>query len=147
MEHIHNEAVLAFFKAHEDHPNVQRFLEKQKREIEAMNKSLGTDYRGYLVYLEGNIGDDADWSMEELKALLRPRFEVKLFKKEQSDYECDGFDISLDELLKPVYIKDEGDFFTVWGKDGRVDIPARLLKRFVVFLEENGVTYKSEYDL
>jgi len=146
MEHIHNETVLAFLKAHEDHPNVQRFLEKQKREIEAMNRSLGTDCRDYLDYLEGNIGDDADWSMDELKALLRPRFVVDLSKGEQSDYESDGFDISLDDLIKPVYIKDEGDFFTVWDKQGRVDIPVRLLKTFVAFLKENGVEYKSEYD-
>jgi len=39
----------------------------------AMNQSLGTDYRDYLDYLEDNIGDDAEWSMEELRALLKPK--------------------------------------------------------------------------
>jgi hypothetical protein len=72
MDHIHNEAVLAFMQAHNDNPNVQRFLEKQKRAIEELNTELGTEYKGYLDYLEDNIGDDADFTMDELKALLKP---------------------------------------------------------------------------
>ena len=146
MEHIHNETVLAFLLAHIEHPNVQRFLNQQKHEIQEMNQSLGTNYKDYIDYLEDNIGDDADWSIDQLKVLLRQHFEVKLSKEEQSDYECDSFDVYLDELIKPVYIKDEGDFFTVWEKQGRVDIPVRLLKQFIALLKENKVSHKSEYD-
>ena len=146
MTHIHNETVLAFLKSHRENRNIQRFLAEQKREIRAVNRSLGTHYRDYLDYLEGNIGDDADWSIAELKALLGPRFPVTLSKQEQNDYEGNRFEIILDELIKPVYIKDEGHFFTVWDKQGRVDIPVRLLERFVTFLKKNGVAYKSEYD-
>ena len=72
MTHIHNEAVLAFLTAHKDHPNIERLLAKQKRAIEAMNKSLGTEYGDYLDYLEQNIGDDGSWTVGELKALLGP---------------------------------------------------------------------------
>ena len=38
--------------------------------IDRINKELGTDYRDYLSYLKDNIGDDASFTMEELKALL-----------------------------------------------------------------------------
>ena len=72
MDHIHNETVLAFMHAHNDNPNVQRFLAKQKLGIEELNTELGTEYKGYLDYLEDNIGDDADFTMDELKALLKP---------------------------------------------------------------------------
>jgi len=72
MDHIHNEAVLAFMQAHNDNPNVQRFLAKQKLGIEELNTELGTEYKGYLDYLKNNIGDDADFTMDELKALLKP---------------------------------------------------------------------------
>jgi len=146
MAHIHNETVLAFLKAHSENLNIQQFLAEQKRAIQAMNRSLGTRYRDYLDYLEDNSGDDADWSIDELKALLGPCFAVTLSKQEQSDYEGNGFEIILDELIKPVYIKDEGHFFSVWDKQGRVDIPVRLLKDFLGFLNEHGVAYQSEYD-
>lgn len=146
MDHIHNETVLAFMQAHNDNPNVQRFLAKQKRAIEALNREIGTAYKDYFDYLENNIGDDADYTMDELKALLKPRFEVKLFEKEKKEFGYNNFNIAVDELIKPVYIKDEGDFFTVWDKDGRVDIPVRLLKKFITFLKENEVPYESEYD-
>ncbi len=72
MDHIHNEAVLAFMQMHKDNPNVQRFLAKQKLAIEELNKELGTKYQDYFDYLEDNIGDDADFTMDELKALLKP---------------------------------------------------------------------------
>jgi hypothetical protein len=72
MDHIHNEAVLAFLQAHKGNPNVQRFLVKQKLGIEELNTELGTEYKDYLDYLEANIGDDADFTMDELKALLEP---------------------------------------------------------------------------
>lgn len=71
MDHIHNETVLAFLKEHEDNPNVKSFLRKQNRAINAMNKELGTDYKDYLDYLEANIGDDAEFTMGELEALLK----------------------------------------------------------------------------
>jgi len=71
IDHIHNEAVLAFLQAHRNNQNVQRFLVKQKQQIQAMNKSLGTDYKDYFDYLEDNIGDDADFTMDDLKVLLK----------------------------------------------------------------------------
>ena len=37
-----------------------------------LNTELGTKYKDYLDYLEDNIGDDADFTMDELKALLEP---------------------------------------------------------------------------
>ncbi|MBN2316301.1 MAG: hypothetical protein JXM79_20400 [Sedimentisphaerales bacterium] len=147
MDHIHNEAVLAFLQAHKDNPNVQRFLAKEKDAMEALNKEIGTEYKDFFDYLEDNIGDDASWTMEELKALLRPRFEVELFQKERREFGYDEVYLVVDDLIRPVYIKDEGDFFTVWEKDGRVDIPVRLLGKFIAFLRENKVPYESEYDL
>ena len=72
MDHIHNEAVLAFLQAYKDNANVQRFLTRQKRAIEELNTELGTEYKDYVDYLEDNIGDDADFTMDELKALLEP---------------------------------------------------------------------------
>ena len=72
MDHIHNEAVLAFLQVHKDNPNVQRFLAKQKQAIEALNEEIGTVYKDYFDYLEDNIGDDADFTMDELKAVLEP---------------------------------------------------------------------------
>ena len=70
MDHIHNEVVLAFLKEHKDNTNVGQFLEKQNHAIRAMNKELGMDYKDYLGYLEANIGDDADSTMDEFVALL-----------------------------------------------------------------------------
>ena len=72
MDHIHNEAVLAFMQMHKDNPNVQRLLAKKKLAIEELNTELGTKYKDYFDYLEDNIGDDADFTMDELKALLKP---------------------------------------------------------------------------
>lgn len=70
MDHIHNETVVGFLKAHRDNPNIKRFLREQQEMIDKINKELGTDYRDYLSYLEVNIGDDASFTMEGLKALL-----------------------------------------------------------------------------
>ena len=50
MDHIHNEAVLAFLQTHKDNPNVQGFLAKQKRAIEALNREIGTGYKDYLDF-------------------------------------------------------------------------------------------------
>ena len=72
MDHIHNEAVLAFLQVHKDNPNVQRFLAKQKLAIETLNKEIGIEYKDYFDYLEDNTGDDADYTMDELKALPKP---------------------------------------------------------------------------
>ena len=146
MDHVHNEVVLAFLQTHTDNPNVQRFLAKQKQKINAINKSLSTDYKDYFDYLEDNIGDDADFTMEELKALLKPKFKIELSEEERTEFGYDDFALVVDDLIRPVYIKDEGDFFTVWDKDGRVDIPARLLGKFIAFLREFNVPYESEYD-
>lgn len=61
MDHVHNEAVLAFLKAYQDEPGVKRFLAEQDQQIRALNRELGTRYEGYLEYLEANIGDDASF--------------------------------------------------------------------------------------
>ena len=70
IEHIHNETVLAFLTEWRKRPGVQRFLRRKDQAIRAMNRTLGTKYKDYLDYLEGNIGDDASVTMAELKALL-----------------------------------------------------------------------------
>ena len=145
MEHIHNETVLAFLKAHQDEPGVRRFIQEQDKQVKALNRELGTRHEGYLEYLEENIGDDASFTLEELKALLKPVFLVRLNKEKKAEYCYEEFEVSLDELVKPVYIKDEGDFFTVWGKEGRIDIPVRLLGKFREFLKEHRVQFEDEY--
>ena len=143
--HLHNSDVLTFLKLHMDNPNTGSFLRKKKQIIDAMNKKCGTNYTNYLDYLEANIGDDASFTMEELKSLLRPRFQVKLNEREKKEWDGD-FEISVDDLEKPVYIKDEGHFFTVWDKQGRMDIPVRLLDKFRKFLRDNRIGYDDEYD-
>ena len=75
MDHIHNETVLAFLKEHKDNTNVKDFLRKQNKTIRLMNRESGTDYRDYLDYLEGNIGDDAEFTMAELEKLLKSDFD------------------------------------------------------------------------
>jgi hypothetical protein len=55
---------------HKDKPNVRDFLKKQNRAVRWMNEKSGMDYRDYLDYLKGNIGDDAEFTMAELEALL-----------------------------------------------------------------------------
>ncbi len=145
MNHIHNEAVLAFLTAHHDDPHVKQFLGKQDQQIKVMNKDLGTKFRDYLDYLEANIGDDASFTMEELKGLLQPRFVIALDEQEKKEYCCEEFEIGIDELARPVYIKDEGDFFTIWDKDGRIDIPLRFLDEFRKFLRDNNVEYEDEF--
>ena len=144
--HLHNSDVLTFLKLHMDNPNIENFLKRQKQIIESMNKKCGTDYADYLDYLEANIGDDASFTMDELKMLLGPRFQVKLNEKEKKEWEGD-FEVSIDDLKRPVYIKDEGHFFTVWDKQGRVDIPVRLLDKFRKFLQDNHIQYEDEYTI
>jgi hypothetical protein len=78
MDHIHNETVLAFLKEHKDTPNVKDFLRKQNKAIHLMNGESGTDYQGYLDYLEANIGDDAEFTMGELTALLKPGLDKEI---------------------------------------------------------------------
>jgi len=130
-----------------DNPNIENFLKKQKKIIDPMNKKCGTDYADYLDYLEANIGDDASFTMDELKTLLRPRFQVKLNIKEKKEFDYEDYEIGSDDLERPVYIKDEGQFFTVWDKQGRVDIPVRLLDKFRKFLQDNHIKYEDEYDM
>ena len=144
---LHNSDVLTFLKLHMDNPNIKVFLEKQKKIIDPMNKKCGTDYADYLDYLEANIGDDASFTMDELKTLLRPRFQVKLNIKERKEFDYEDYEIGLDDIERPVYIKDEGQFFTVWDKQGRVDIPVRLLDKFRKFLQDNHIEYEDEYDM
>jgi hypothetical protein len=43
-----------------------------------MNGESGTDYQGYLDYLEANIGDDAEFTMGELTALLKPGLDKEI---------------------------------------------------------------------
>lgn len=145
MNHIHNEAVLAFLTAHQDNENVQRFIGKQDEAVREANKELGTSHGGYIDYLVANIGDDACFTMEELKELLQPRFVIELNEQEKKEYCYEEFEISIEELVKPVYIKDEGDFFTIWGKDGRIDIPLRFLDKLRKFLRDNNIEYDDEF--
>ena len=144
---LHNSDVLTFLKLNRDNPNIKVFLEKQKKIIDSMNKKCGTDYADYLDYLEANIGDDASFTMDELKTLLRPRFQVILNIKERQEFDYEDYEIGLDDLERPVYIKDEGHFFTVWDKQGRVDIPVRLLDKFRKFLQDNHIQYEDEYTI
>jgi len=143
--HLHNSDVLTFLKLHMDNPNIENFLKRQKQIIESMNKKCGTDYADYLDYLEANIGDDASFTMDELKALLKPRFQIILNTKETKEFDYEDYEVGLDDLKRPVYIKDEGHFFTVWDKQGRVDIPVRLLDKFRKFLQDNHIQYEDEY--
>lgn len=144
IEHIHNEALVAFLTAHREHPNIRRFIQKQNEMVRAMDAELGTSYRGYREYLERNAGDDASFTIEELKALLKPVFVVRLNDEEKAEYCYEEFEVRLDELVKPVCIRDEAHFFTVWGKDGRIDIPVRLLDEFREFLGEHKVEFEEE---
>jgi len=130
-----------------DNPNIENFLKRQKQIIESMNKKCGTDYADYLDYLEANIGDDASFTMDELKALLKPRFQIILNTKETKEFDYEDYEVGLDDLKRPVYIKDEGHFFTVWDKQGRVDIPVRLLDKFRKFLQDNHIQYEDEYTI
>ena len=143
--HLHNSDVLTFLKVNIDNPNIENFLKRQKQIIESMNKKCGTDYADYLDYLEANIGDDASFTMDELKALLKPRFQIILNTKETKEFDYEDYEVGLDDLKRPVYIKDEGHFFTVWDKQGRVDIPVRLLDKFRKFLQDNHIQYEDEY--
>ena len=145
--HLHNSDVLTFLKLHMDNPNIENFLKRQKQIIESMNKKCGTDYADYLDYLEANIGDDASFTMDELKALLKPRFQIILNTKETKEFDYEDYEVGLDDLKRPVYIKDEGHFFTVWDKQGRVDIPVRLLDKFRKFLQDNHIQYEDEYTI
>ena len=145
MNHIHNEAVLAFLMAHQDNPNVKRFIGKQDEAVREANNELGASHGGYIDYLVANIGDDASFTMDELKALLQPRFIIRLNEQEKKEYSYEEFDIRIDEFAGPVYIKDEGDFFSVWDNDGRIDIPLRFLDEFRKFFRENKVEYEDEF--
>ena len=142
--HLHNSDVLTFLKLHMNNPNIENFLNIQKQIIDSMNDKYGTDHTDYLDYLEENIGDDASFTMDELKTLLRPRFQVTLNAKERKEFDYEDYEIGLDDLQRPVYIKDEGDFFTVWDKHGRVDIPVRLLDKFRKFLQDNHIEYEDD---
>ena len=97
---------------------------------------------GLNAYLEANPGDDACYSMEELKALLRPRFIVTVGENDPKGFLYQDLVIGIDGLLKPVRIKDEGSSFTVGGNERGIDIPLRSLNRFQKFLRENGVGYE-----
>lgn len=66
MNHIHNETVLAFFKANLDNKNVREALE-------FLNK---TSEGNYLDYLEENIGDDSSFSLKELKQIREGKLKL-----------------------------------------------------------------------
>jgi len=139
--HVHNEAVLVFLGAHRGHPNIRRFLQKQDDIVRAMNAKIGTKYRGYLEYLEANAGDDAPFTIEELKMLLEPCFSIELDEDEKRVFDYDECHILARDLVKPVRIKDEGNFFSVWSKDGKIDVPVRFLEDFRQFLWQNRIAY------
>ena len=141
---LHNSDVLTFLKLHMNNPNIENFLNIQKQMIDSMNDKYGIDHTDYLDYLEANIDDDASFTMDELKRLLRARFQIILNAKERKEFDYEDYEIGLDDLQRPVYIKDEGDFFTVWDKHGRVDIPVRLLDKFREFLQDNHIEYEDD---
>ena len=145
MEHLHNAGVATFLRIHKDRPGVQSVLRKEDQAIGALDKALGTDYRNYLDYLERNPGDDADMTVADLQALLGPVFIVGLNEVEKREYSSEEFVVRPNELLRPVYIKDEGEFFTVWGRDGRIDIPLRFLQEFRKFLRDNRIGCEDEF--
>ena len=147
MKHLHNAGVTTFLRIHKDRPGVENFLRKEDQIIEAMNRSLDTDYRDYLDYLERYPEDDAEFKLPDLEALLAPVFVVKLKESEKSEYCCDQFTLGLGELMKPVYIKYQGEFFTVWTKDGQVEVPQRLLDDFRQFLDENQIWHEDELEI
>ena len=120
------------------------FLQEQKKEIKELNKELGDNYKDYFDYLEANVGDDASFTLDELNALLKPRFEVTLSKAEKKEFDYDYFIIDIDELEKPVHIKNEGKFFSIWSNKERIDIPLRFLKGFIKFLNKNKINYENE---
>jgi len=68
--HLHNSDVLTFLESHADNLGIMRFLEAQDKEIVKLNEELGDDYKDYLDYLARNIGDDASFTLVELKALV-----------------------------------------------------------------------------
>ena len=53
------------------------FLKKQNQTIDVMNRESGMGYKDYLDYLEANIGDDAEFTTAEMKALLKPASDKK----------------------------------------------------------------------
>ena len=71
LDHIHNETVLEFLKEHSDNEGVKELIKDEQESIETLNKEFETTYKDYFDYLEDNIGDDADFTMDELKALLK----------------------------------------------------------------------------
>lgn len=87
----------------------------------------------------------ANESRSETQQCGGTEFQVALYKKEIGEWGGD-FKVCIRDLERPVYIKDEGAFFTVWEKQGRVDIPVRYLKRFIKFLQDNHIEYENEYD-
>jgi predicted ATPase with chaperone activity len=76
VDHVHNETVLAFLRAHEDIPAVQSFLRLQHRAIVAMNRGVRSDEKDYFAYLGANIADEAAYATAELEALSGPTFGV-----------------------------------------------------------------------
>jgi len=69
--HLHNSDVLTFLKLHSDNQEVRTFIEAQQKEIDGLNNEFNDDYKDYLDYLERNIGDDASFTIDELRALLK----------------------------------------------------------------------------
>ncbi len=70
LDHIHNETVLTFLQMHNKNSAVKKYIAEQQTWIDEINAALDTKYKGYLDYLEANIGDDADFTMDELQELL-----------------------------------------------------------------------------
>lgn len=75
-------------------------------------------------------------------------FQVKLTAQEQKEFTVHGLaivNIGASALVTPVYIKDEGYFFSIWTKaDNRIDIPLRYIKPFLKWLDENKMRYECE---
>lgn len=86
---IHNEFLLGWLKANEDNNNIKKFLKQ-------LDKSVKEDYsfeckgkthiikgsKNYYEYLNNNIGDDANFTLEELELIKKGKLIVEYHKKD-----------------------------------------------------------------
>jgi hypothetical protein len=127
--HLHNSDLLTFFETHANNPNIKEIIEEQNQCIQQLNANAGKDYKDYFDFLKRKSSDDAGITMAQLKGLLKPRFTIELSKDERKDFEYQRLSIAIDDLEKPVKIKDEGDFFTIWEKRWKGRHPFEISQR------------------
>jgi len=80
--------------------------------------------------------------MEQSKGSV---FLIRLSDAEKKGYCYEEYAVELADLSRPVHIKDEGDFLSVWGRYGRIDMPVRFLGPLRRFLRTNGVAFQDEF--